>query len=115
MRDTLDIPCEGLAHDHTHLELSVDHMKRRGNYFCLRPVELREGIRSMILFGEDGSVRCALDTQARLNTKKMLSMRALIFDHVDQDKLVQAFKERDKERVISLVIDALQGKGRAAA
>jgi hypothetical protein len=68
MRDTLDLICEGLAHDHTHLELSVEHMKRRGNYFYLQPVELKEGCRSMILFGNDGSVRGFFDTNGRLNT-----------------------------------------------
>ena len=110
MRDTLDLPCAGLAHDHTHLELSVDHMTRRGNYFYLQPVEIKEGIRSMMLFGDDGSVRCALDTQARLNTKKLHAMREQIFAQVDRVKLIQAFMERDTERVISLVIDALQMK-----
>ena len=110
MRDTLDLPCAGLAHDHTHLELSVDYMKGRGNYFYLQPVEISEGIRSMMLFGDDGSVRHMIDNAGRLNTKKMLAMREQIFAQVDRVKLIQAFMERDNERVISLVIDALQMK-----
>ena len=112
-RDTLDLICDGLGHDHTHLELSVDYMKRRGNYFYLQPVKIEQNWRTMMLFGDNGAVRYFIDNPGRLDTKKLLAMREQIFANVDRDKLIQAYKERDSERIISLVIDALQQQGAA--
>lgn len=108
MRQTLDIPTEGLPHDHTHLELSVEHSKRRGNYFYFQPVQLADGFRSMILMGEDGSVRHMIDNQGRLNTKKLAAMRELIFAFVDHNKLVECFKSGDKMGIINEVLGALE-------
>ena len=113
MRDTLDIYTDGLSHDHNAIELSVEHMKRRGNYFYLQSVEISEGCRSFVMFGNDKAVRYQIDQQPRLNTKKVNTMRELIFAQVDRDRLAEYYKAGDSERVISEILGALEKRAAA--
>jgi hypothetical protein len=110
MRNTLDIYTDGLDHNHNALELSVEHMKRRGNYFFICAVGIQPTSRSFVLFGNDKNIRHYIDQAGRLNTKKLNAMREKIFAHVDRDKLVEYYKAGDTERVISEVLAALEAK-----